>query len=412
MSGSNMGTFGAAARGVKEGVRRNLTNKNLDLRNQGREQQMEATDLEEERRTKQYEAKEYFKQHMTGRVGQISIDDLVLKPVEPAQAGGMPVEGEVLLEGAAAGPQQSPVQAQPQPQPQGMPSQAPQQVPMGAPAQQVPQQTPMGATAQEDFMPEPQIVELATARRAAHKAWVKEGKNAAMLAGGMQGLKDFEMAELRTMMMETQGYTSGAIMALNRGDSAKGALLMNLALAHQDQDMGYEFVDNGDGTLSAVDHEGNGSGEPWNAVQVARFQEENLKTVDNYADFSKFQQDMTSATLEDENKVADTDLKISQGAYYDAGAASGGAGSTSNRNYPVEQAIKAEAVAIEGINARNLDAANASGNADTWSPQHASLFSEYVKTILDTVERNEGYRPTVQDVENDAYNMTIEQLGN
>jgi len=409
MSGSNMGTFGAAARGVKEGVRRNLTNKNLDLRNQGREQQMEAAALDEERRTKQYEANEYFKQHMTDRVGQISIDDLVLKPVEPAQAGGMPVEGEVLLEGVATGPQQSP--AQPQPQPQGMPSQAPQQVPMGAPTQQVPQQAPIGATAQEDFMPEPQIVELANARRAAHRAWVKEGKNAAMLAGGMQGLKDFEMAELRTMMMETQGYTSGAIMALNRGDSAKGALLMNLALAHQDQDMGYEFVDNGDGTLSAVDHEGNGNGEPWNAVQVARFQEENLKTVDNYADFSRFQQEMTSGALGDENTVADTDLKLSQADYYKAGAASGGAGSTSNRNFPAEQVISAEATAIQEINELYLDTANATGNADVWSPQHASMFAEYVKLILNEVEQQKGYRPTVQDVENDAYKMVIEQIG-
>jgi hypothetical protein len=293
-----------------------------------------------------------------------------------------------------------------------MPSQAPQQVPMGAPTQQVPQQAPIGATAQEDFMPEPQIVELANARRAAHRAWVKEGKNAAMLAGGMQGLKDFEMAELRTMMMETQGYTSGAIMALNRGDSAKGALLMNLALAHQDQDMGYEFVDNGDGTLSAVDHEGNGNGEPWNAVQVARFQEENLKTVDNYADFSRFQQEMTSSGLEDEKAVADTDLKLSQADYYKAGAASGGIGSTSNRNYPAEQKIKAEAESIEGINERYLDSAAASGNVDSWSPQHASMFAEAVKNILDTVERNNGVRPTVQDVENEAYIMVMDRIGN
>ena len=296
-------TLGATLEGVNRGYSQGILDATRQQYQEAAVKANDRADVANQRDDEAFARKEALKAHYTDyRPGQVNIDDLFVQPVASTTSqvptSGIPVDPNAQV---AVDPN-----AQVAPQPSGMPSEPP--VAGQAP---VPEQTPLSASmTSSNLLPEADIVSLAMQRKDEYNSWLDEARNLAMMAGGLEGVDELERKETNRMRQETFGYTSGAIMAMERGDTGMAAMLMNLANAHQSRELGFSWQDNGDGTLSTLNANGEVSGEPWDAMNLVKYQEENLATNENYIKMREANQSQRSTELADQQTLATVQEKL------------------------------------------------------------------------------------------------------
>ena len=116
----------------------------------------------------------------------------------------------------------------------------------------------------------------------------------------------FREAENNQLREQTLGYTSGALFAAARGDTANATRLMNDAMAMQPFDTGMEWGTDGRGMFVMDDK---GERRPVSPRELAEFQRKLTATPENYNEFLKEERaiDLHGATKDQMN--ADTEWK-------------------------------------------------------------------------------------------------------
>jgi len=126
-------------------------------------------------------------------------------------------------------------------------------------------------------------------RRDKYNEWKKIAEDAAVRAGGLEGLSSFNKMETEISRQQVMGYGLEAIRALNGGSVGEAAKIANTALEASPNDTGLEFFAM-NGELYMQGAEGDPSG-PLNADALRVFVEDHMKSPETYLAWQKQYED-------------------------------------------------------------------------------------------------------------------------
>lgn len=282
--GLTIGNIGAAARGGAQGY----LGKKKDNRMQRKsDQAQQQYDLEMQQRM-QHAQKE-------AAVGRAEVDDVALIPQAPQEIAG-PGQAPGAIPNApqpAGGPPQGSVTTDPSitggiggmPSANGMMAAA-----EGGLAQVGP---PLpGALPEQEGPPAPQPVAQAPAPQAAkpsrrdrYKEWYGKARSAAVMAGGLDGLKLFEDQENALSRKQMLGYGMDGVAAMRDGNAGEAVKQLNTMLEVSPQDTGMKWeAHNGQVFMVGPD---NKRGKAYNQDAVMALIENKIKTPENYLEFQE-----------------------------------------------------------------------------------------------------------------------------
>jgi hypothetical protein len=147
-------------------------------------------------------------------------------------------------------------------------------------------------------------------RRDKYNEWKKLAEDAAVRAGGLEGLSSFNKMETEISRQQVMGYGLEAIRALNGGSVGEAAKIANTALEASPNDTGLEFFAmNGELYMQGADGDPSG---PLNADALRVFVEDHMKSPETYLAWQKQYEDERANKAAEEDR--DTQIGINDRA--------------------------------------------------------------------------------------------------